>query len=257
MINIGKFKNRLNEKSYNNFGSEIVISRYNGCYDVDIYFPEYNWTAKNREYNNFKRGNVKCPYERTVFNIGYIGEIGEKINIKKEKSYEIWHNIMQRCYDKKYKDKHPAYKNCKVCEEWLNYTNFYKWYNSHYYEIPGYKRRMAIDKDILIKGNNLYSPDTCIFVPEDINIIFAKNSSMRGKYPIGVSYDKKNDKYNVTIRKYGKQYNLGRYDTIEESFQIYKYNKENYIKEVANLYKKWIPSKLYDAMCNYEVEMED
>ena len=75
---------RIGEVGYNTFGSKMVIVEYRKYSDIDIYFPEYNWIAKNREYRHFKKGNVRCPYERRIFNIGYLGE-------GKYKSKEISH----------------------------------------------------------------------------------------------------------------------------------------------------------------------
>ena len=65
---------RTGEERLNNFGSKIVITRYGGATDIDVYFPEYNWTFKNSTYKEFKNGNIKCPYEKRVFGVGYIGE---------------------------------------------------------------------------------------------------------------------------------------------------------------------------------------
>ena len=114
---------------------------------------------------------------------------------------------------------------------------------------------MNLDKDILIKNNKIYSPETCVFVPHDINSLFTKANTKRGKYPIGVHF--KRNKYHVQIQKYKQVIHLGTYDTSEEAFTVYKIAKENYIKEIADKYKDLIPKKLYDAMYEYEVEWED
>ena len=63
---MSKIKSRVGEEGYNNFGSKMIIVRYRRNDDVDIYFPEYNWTAKNTTYDNFKRGEIKCPYDYKV-----------------------------------------------------------------------------------------------------------------------------------------------------------------------------------------------
>ena len=55
---------RIGEKRTNNFGSEMIITEYRKYSDIDIYFPEYDWIARNREYKDFRKGNIKCPYER-------------------------------------------------------------------------------------------------------------------------------------------------------------------------------------------------
>lgn len=111
---------------------------------------------------------------------------------------------------------------------------------------------MELDKDILIKGNKIYSPETCVFIPSSINKSFETNKKRRGKCPIGV-YETKDNKYASSYK--GKH--LGRYQTKEEAFQVYKQFKEKGIKEVADKYKDKIPNKLYEALYKYEVEITD
>ena len=90
---------RTGEKGVNNFGSEMVIVEYRKAIDIDIYFPEYNWTFKHGRYNAFKRGNIKCPYEPRIFNIGYLGEGKYKVseNRKLKREFVIWHAMLKRC----------------------------------------------------------------------------------------------------------------------------------------------------------------
>ena len=252
---------RTDEKNINNFGSEMVIVKYRGCMDIDVYFPEYDWTFKNATYRNFKNGQIKCPYERSVYDVGYLGE-GEykcKENGKDTKVYSTWHSMLQRCYDSKFHTKEPTYKDCVVCDEWLNFQNFAKWYEDNYYTVKG--QRMCLDKDILIKGNKIYSPNTCIFVPHTINMLFIKRQNNRGESVIGTTPFK--GKYvvqcNIIDPETGKSNGeyLGRYDTQKKGFEVYKYYKEKNIKEVADYFKGKVPERLYDGLYNYIVEITD
>ena len=253
---------RTGEKGVNNFGSEMIIIEYRGALDIDVYFPEYDWTAKNTRYDVFKKGKIKCPYERSVFGIGYLGEGKYKVweNGKQTRIYTAWQNMLQRCYNEKLHEKKPTYNGCTVCEEWLNFQNFAKWYEENYYEIPG--ERMHLDKDILIKGNKIYSPETCMFVPQTINSLFVKRDNKRGESVIGTSLYK-NGKYRVGCSIINPETSkskikyLGLYETQEKAFQVYKYYKEKNIKEVADYYFGRIPDKLYDALYDYEVEIND
>ena len=120
---------------------------------------------------------------------------------------------------------------------------------------------MHLDKDILCKGNKVYSRNTCIFVPHRINNLFVKNDNSRGKNPIGVS-DLPSGNYQAYCNDgYNKKIYLGVYSTKEEAFQIYKQYKERLIKEVIDLYEGIIPEphygRLKTAMYNYEVEITD
>lgn len=98
---------RTGEKGVNNFGSEMIIIEYRGALDIDVYFPEYDWTAKNTRYDVFKKGKIKCPYERSVFGIGYLGEGKYKVweNGKITRVYSVWQNMLQRCYNEKLHEK--------------------------------------------------------------------------------------------------------------------------------------------------------
>lgn len=256
-----KFIDRVGEENYNNFGSKMVIVKYKGALDIDVYFPEYDWTFKNATYITFKNGNIKCPYEPRFYRIGYLGEGKYKVskNGKDTKCYKAWIHMLERCYNEKYKKKKPTYENCKVCDEWLNFQNFAKWYYENYYEIEG--QIMCLDKDILIKGNKIYSPETCIFVPNTINSLFTKSDKARGNTPIGVNEQKNKFRAQCSVYDFGnkkkKRIYLGSYDTSEEAFEVYKQFKEKYIKQVADLYKDKIPQKLYQAMYKYEVEITD
>lgn len=191
---MGKKINRTGEKGVNNFGSEMVIVDYRKYSDVDVYFPEYNWTGKNVQCTAFKNGEIKCPYEKRVYGVGYVGEGKYKTreNGKKTKCYNTWHSMIQRCYSEKYHEKRPTYIDCKVCEEWHDFQNFGEWFDNNYYEVEG--ETMALDKDILFKHNKTYSAETCIFVPQTINSLFVKNNKNRGESIIGTSLCK-NGKY--------------------------------------------------------------
>ena len=252
---------RTGEEGLNTFGSRMVIKNYRVSSDMDVYFPEYNWVFEHARYNKFKKGNIKCPYERRVCGVGYLGEGKYKAfeNGKLTDKYDIWQDMLRRCYDPKLHEKYSTYKDCEVEDKWLNFQHMAEWIEENYYEVPG--EQMCLDKDILHKGNKVYSRETCIFVPERINNLFTKRDNDRGKNPIGVS-DLPSGNYRAMCSDgYGKQIHLGVYTSKEKAFQVYKQYKENLIKEVIDSYEGKIPepyySRLKEAMYNYKVEMDD
>jgi hypothetical protein len=182
------------------------------------------------------------------------------INKKMTKEYQTWQDILKRCYSPKYHEKRPTYVGCIMCEEWIYFQDYAEWHNENYYSIPN-GESLAIDKDILYKGNKIYSPETCIFVPESINNLLTKSNGSRGKYPIGVSYNKRDKKFISQCKLFGKQIHLGYYSTPEEAHQVYKNYKEKIIITTLERYKGIIPEdiyqKLYSALKKYKVEMED
>ena len=167
------------------------------------------------------------------------------------KAYRDWNNMLQRCYGKSNFPSKPAYKECVVCEEWHSFLKFREWFDENY--IEGY----FLDKDVLIKGNKIYSPNACCYIPSFINTLLLNCRSARGKYPIGVQKHKYG--FCAKLWKQGKQYYIGFYKNQEDAFSAYKQAREEYIKEVAQEYfdKGEIDKRVYDALMNYKVEITD
>jgi hypothetical protein len=247
---------RIGAKGVNKSGLQMEVIEYKTFSNILVKFEKgepirTNWT-------NFSSGCVKSPYDRSIFGVGFIGEGKFKVtnNRKPTRSYKTWYDMLKRSYCEKYQEKHICYKGCTVAEEWHNYQTFAKWYEENYYEING--QRMHLDKDILIKGNKMYSPENCLIVPLRINQLFIKGDSYRGKYPIGVIFLKNIQKFQAgSWNGTGKLVNLGYYKTPEEAFKAYKIFKERLIKQVSEDYKDKIPYKLYEAMNKYIIEITD
>lgn len=254
---MGKIKDRTGEENYNNFGSKMIIEKYTSSNNIDIYFPEYNYTVFHKVYGDFKKGKIYCPFEPRIYGVGYFG-VGDYTvrgeNGKITKAYQTWHDMLRRCYTDEWKIANPTYNDCYVNSEWLNFQNFAEWFYLNYYEIDN--EIMNLDKDILVKHNNEYGPETCIYVPHRINNLFIRRESMRGDLPIGVK--KSGNKFEASCSdEYSNKTILGIYNTPEEAFYIYKEYKEKLIKDIADKYKDQIPYILYETMYNYEVEIND
>ena len=177
-----------------------------------------------------------------------------EINGKQRKSYGAWKNMIRRCFDSKLQEEYPTYKGCTISDSFLNFSYFHEWCEDQI----GYKEKgFHLDKDILIKGNKLYSPETCCFVPHDINTQFTMSKSKRGELPVGVSKRKGSPLFRAQIKTDGKVKSLGQFKTVEEAFQTYKTAKEAYIKELTNKWKDQIDPRVYEALIKYEVEITD
>ena len=253
--------NRIGETNTSNEGYEMEIIEYINAKNIFVEFQDEHKMKVHTTYGNFKNGNVKNSYHPNVCGVGYLGEgkYKAKENGKDTEVYKKWHDMLRRCYDPYYLDRHPTYRDCMVCEEWLNFQNFAKWYEENVYECDN--EETHLDKDILIKGNKIYSTETCVLVPKRINSLFTKCNAIRGKYPIGVNWHKATNKFvaqcNVLDKENNRKVHLGLYDSIEEAFLAYKQFKEGYIKQIADEYKDLIPTKLYDALYRWEVEIDD
>ena len=122
---------------------------------------------------NIDKGTNKNPYTPNIHGIGYFGENDYGIIKNHRRAYEIWSNMMARCYSDNYHIKYPTYKNVMVCDDWCNFQNFGKWFNDNY--IEGYH----LDKDLLSEEAKIYSPETCIFIPPIVNTFLACGKSIR------------------------------------------------------------------------------
>jgi hypothetical protein len=261
---MGKFIDRTGEENCNTFGTLMKVIECKSAVNIIVEFQDDYKYKKKCAYKEFKNGNVKNPYDREVYGVGYYGKGKYKARREDGKTtrvYTVWHNMIKRCYDPYELNRFPTYINCYVCKEWHNFQNFAEWWEENVYNCNN--ERICLDKDILCKGNKIYSPDTCVLVPERINILFIKSDAKRGEYPIGVTYHKTNDKLmvqcNVHENGKSKQRKIGFFPLNRpfQAFYAYKTFKEKYIKQIAEEYKELIPEKLYEAMYKYEVEIND
>lgn len=218
--------------------------------DIDVQFlDKFGYVKKHMTFQKFKRGEIKNPYDKTIYEMGYIG-VGEYVsweNGKIDPRYSVWQDMCERCYSKSMKDRHPTYYGVvNVCEEWLNYQNFAKWFDENSYDVVG---RLHLDKDILVKDNKMYAPDRCLLVPQRINMLFLSRGINKYGLPEGIKLTQ-TKKYSVSYQ--GK--NLGNYMSLQEACSAYVRRKEEVIKLVADEYKDIIPSKVYKALYDYKVD---
>ena len=117
---------RIGEEKTNTFGSLMRIINYRNNKDIDVFFPEHGWTKEHTEYRCFIKGEIKSPYECRTFGKGYLGEGRHNalINGKRTKCYDVWRQMIERCYSTKYHDRQPTYIDCEVQDSWLNFQIF-------------------------------------------------------------------------------------------------------------------------------------
>ena len=186
-----------------------------------------------------------------MYGIGYntLGDYKKSEKGIHKTVYTCWKGMFERCYSEKCHKKQPSYIGCLVSEEWHDFQNFAKWFYDKYVE------GWCLDKDIINKGNKVYSTENCCFVPNEVNVVLTNSKSKRGNLPIGVST--RGDKYKSQIKKDGKVFSLGYYKTPEEAFKVYKIEKEKYLKEVAEKWKNKIEDRVYKALNNYKIDITD
>ena len=189
------------------------------------------------------------------YGIGYNdGKYPSKINYKNDTVYDLWHNMLKRCYCESTKNRQPTYSQCLMSDNFKNYSYLYEWcYKQKGFDNAGWQ----LDKDILIKGNKIYSEDICVFVPRSINNLFLKCNSIRGEYPVGVCFNKRERKFVSYVYIDGARKHLGYFNSLESAFAAYKVAKENNIHRLAEEYKTSIDRRVYEALISYQVEIGD
>lgn len=249
---IGSTKYKVGTIKNNNQGTPMKIVAYHKYNDMEVQFlDEHGYVKEHVLCGAFDRGEVKNPYDRTVFGVGYLG-VGEYSTgqVKNQPlEYITWSNMLGRCYSKRMSENQRSYYGITtVCEEWQNYQVFAKWFWDNYYEVD---ERLHLDKDILNPKNTVYSPKNCILVPQRINELFHYKPKKNG-LPSGITLTNA-CRYSVTCC--GSS--LGTYATLEEAYGTYAIEKERIIKQVADEYKNIIPQKVYDALYQYKVKIEN
>jgi len=184
----------------------------------------------------------------------YMG-IGEYDTVNSPKAHSKWLGMFRRCYSNESHNM-EAYRGCTVTECWWDFQVFAKWFYENYREDG---TEYHLDKDILVKGNRVYSENTCCFVPRDINILFTSRKNHRGDSLLGVYYKKKNKQYCAQCAdgSGGAQVYLGLYPTENDAFAVYKDFKECVIKKQAEKFKDFISKEVYTTLINYSVEKGD
>ena len=242
----------------------VYRSKNSGCFTITSYLDSYNIGVKfvNTGYEtvaqlgHIKSGNVKDLCSPSVYSVGVVGV---KYPISEDgvhtKEYGLWKNMLRRCYSITYKQKHPTYEGCECSENFKSYEYFYEWCNK---QVGFNNKDWQMDKDLLVKGNKVYSEDSCVFIPAEINSLLVKSDKKRGKHLIGVYWSKTNKAFvaQVSMNK-GKREHLGYFKTEVEAFNAYKQAKEAFIKEQANKWKGKIDIMAYNALINYEVSVDD
>lgn len=236
-----------------NYGDFKVID-YKNSKSVLIRFLETGFT-KICHTKEVRNGSVKDLLRPSVYGVGFLGsdiktsyinDNGVKCNYK---TYDLWTAMLSRCYSDR---KRSSYQGCSVSDEFLNYTKFKEWCENQ----KGFKLGFDLDKDIL--GGDVYSPETCVFVPREINSVLTKREVLRGKHPIGVYKDVKSGKFIAQVSlNLGSQEYLGRFESAQEAFEAYKNAKENYVKFIANKWKDTIDVRAYERLICYTVNIDD
>ena len=237
-----------------NEGCVAVVIRYKGYKKVTLRFLDDFEAEITLQAGRLKTGGFKNPYYPSVCGVGYLGVGIHTANGCRYSRhvYNKWKAMITRLYSEKSFMVRPTYKGCTVDKTWFNFQIFADWYKNQRFSTCGYQ----LDKDVLVKGNRHYSPETCCLVPQEINTLMGRSLSCKGDFPIGVHRNKHSGRFVAQACGVEGRY-LGTYDTPELAFYAYKKEKESYVKEVAERWKDQIDPRAYNALMSWEVDIDD
>lgn len=180
-----------------------------------------------------------------------IGKYPAAINRRDTIEYILWNSMLNRCkVGGSIQRKQPAYIGCSVHPDWIKFQDFAEWCNKQIgFGLKGWQ----LDKDILVQGNKVYGPDTCCFVPRQLNSLLNHRKSDQGLYPTGVTFDQKANKYRVQISLNGRPNRLGYFTDLLTASDVYRGAKANEIYKQAEIWKSQIDPRVYTALLTYQV----
>ena len=265
--------NYLNDVSYKDCVGKVCkslnsgdfkILTCNGARNVEIQFLKTGYKT-TVHLGSIRKGEVKDRYAPSVYDIGIIGDkYPSRVNGRNTKEYMLWCSMLRRCYSDanvcdNFQKKYPTYEGCEASENFKSYEYFYEWCHEQVgFGNDGNGNPFHLDKDLLVKGNKIYSESTCVFIPKEINLLLTKCIASRGEHLIGVNWCKRDKAFRAMVRKNkGKREHLGYFKTELEAFNAYKQAKESFVKEQANVWKSQIDIRAYEALMKYQVEITD
>lgn len=212
--------------------------------------------ARNEDGTVFElpaRTIVRKPlYGVGINDFDYSVQTGGSSNKVIWKPYKTWGEMLRRCFDEKRKQTLPSYVNAGCCKEWEVLSGFLDWY----LEQPYVDGSWQLDKDLLIKGNKIYSPDKCVLIPAEVNMFLTRREQDRNLL-IGAHFRKASGRYLSSFTKDSRCFHIGSYATEMEAHLAYKKAKEDYAKILAEKYKDVLCIRAYNALMTYQVEVTD
>ena len=254
-LNDISYKDCVGKVCKSKLSGDFKILKYNDSRNVEIQFLRTGFET-SVHLVQVRNGKIKDPYLPSVYGVGILGgKYPSKVNGRNIKEYDLWNNMLKRCYSDFSKKRNPTYEGCEVSDKFKSYEYFYEWCQS---QVGFGNEGWQLDKDLLVKGNKVYSENTCVFIPQEINLVLIKRTASRGEHLIGVCWSNTNKAFVARVNKSkGRSEWLGSFNTELEAFNAYKTAKESFIKEQVEKWKSQIDIRAYEALMKYTVEITD
>ncbi len=245
----------------NNNGNKFTVLEYYDANNVVIQWP--CGATDSVTSGNIVAGSVRYYNERTVNGVGFLGYGRFVHGLRKvpdgkfaipKQLHRHWRHMLSRATG----NTRPArYCDAQVCEDWHNLQNFLEWaiLQEGYNCVEDNGKSWHLDKDIVVRGNKLYSPETCVFVPNEINTFFSDKdigtTGKRGVNHIQPASAGAQDGYVArchvgSIREY-----LGYYDTPEQAHAAYFARKLSAARALADKWHGSVDVRVIRALRNF------
>jgi hypothetical protein len=239
-------------------GGDVEVVEYITSKKILVKFLETGNTVETST-GNLVKGLVKDIMHQNVQSVGYLGVGKYKCRVRgrsggkdgfragcRTLEYSFWETMMYRVYGNTKKEVQRIYGDVTVCEEWHNFQNFAEWcQHQKCFEVGAH-----LDKDLLVVGNKVYSPETSCFIPKHLNVAITGKKHTNTTGFTGVFDEDTGFSASITINSVAVR--LGTFESKEKAFSVYKSVKEAYIKALAEVYKDKISEAAYNALLTWE-----
>lgn len=226
------------------------------------------WYEKNPRLRKYIASGL--THGKGINDLPYVTKIlgqGTRQWVYKCKYHSVWESMLKRAYQSIWLDAHPTYLGVVVCSDWKVASNFTEWMKAKL-TVEG-TEVLHLDKDILYPGNKEYSPNTCVFVPQFLNMSLNICERGSGSMPKGVRSSTLKDgdtRYSWQVKaasgKLGKggltckweahkEWQLARASVIEAAIEKYKL-MDCYREDVVYAVKSRADKLRYDAKFGLE-----
>lgn len=239
----------IGQKFLTNEGCTLTVIGLATAKCVRIKFLDEHGYEKNVTATNIRNGEIKNPYHKSVFGIGYfgVGDYRAKVGDVTTYEYVRWKGMLGRCYDSNVLIRQPCYADCLVENKWHNFQTFADWITK---QIGYGNKGWQLDKDLLVPGNKMYSEDVCVLVPQEINALFT-GGNLANSFPRGVFLDERVGKFVAQCRYKKKIYRIGAFSNAEDASVAYKEFKKKALQEIAKEHKESIDKRVYEILMEY------
>ena len=245
----------IGEEFKTNNSGICYIVEYTSGKEVAVEFEDgFRTTA---QMSNIHRGRVRnpCHQNNKLYGFGVTDEKGSS-NSSRCKIYRVWESMITRAYSEKYHKKYPSYKNVEVDIRWERFSEFRKSVSNFVGYDEVLNNGWVLDKDILVKGNKTYSPETCCFVPPEINGLVVRTSK-RNNLPLGVHFCKRQNLYVSQMSVGNSMKHLGYFDCPDKAHETYLLAKKDHMRFIADNWRGKIDPRVYEALIDWTVEIND